>query len=360
MIYLKNNICNFKPYFKVDLNKKKNIFCTCFFKMNSQYKNFDIYIFGLKRWIKYLNSSNNNYILRIFIDKHIKNDENIMKLLNSCKKIELILFTCIDYIKDDYHREVFGALVRYFPLFNFPNNDTKNVIVVDIDINVEDRQRLINAIKDNTNNDIIVMGTMSNFLFNNEIPHLMSGLMFFNDKKYDYNILINFIKNAENIKDKGFYDKRLTPFGYGTDELFINKYFIKNINYIYITINYTPQWFIYHSKDIIFKSPKKTFKIFKYILGKYYNNQNIEEMFNFIDKNLYNIFKRTTINTYLAKRFYIIIKYLINKNKKWLSNNIMNIIIKYFNNILYSTAYFKIDMVNNKLVNIINKNVLYV
>ena len=34
-----------------------------------------------------------------------------------------------------YHIDLFGTLVRYFPLFNFNNNDAKSVIVVDIDIN---------------------------------------------------------------------------------------------------------------------------------------------------------------------------------------------------------------------------------
>lgn len=122
MKYLENSICEFK-LLKNYSDKKKSILSTSLFRMKNHYKNFKIYILGLKRWIKFLNSYNNNYVMRIFIDKNIYEDQQIMKIINQCKKIEPVIFTCSEYMNEGFHVNVFGSLVRFFPIFNFKNND---------------------------------------------------------------------------------------------------------------------------------------------------------------------------------------------------------------------------------------------
>ena len=67
--YLENNICDFEILFDIDYNKKVNILSTCFFKMNSHYKKFTIYVEGLKRLITMLDTQS-DYTLRIFIDEY--------------------------------------------------------------------------------------------------------------------------------------------------------------------------------------------------------------------------------------------------------------------------------------------------
>ena len=74
--YLKNDICEFKPLTSWDKSIKYNILSTCFFKMGSHYKNFDIYVKGLRKIIKMLESQS-KYVLRIFIDTHIESDPDI-------------------------------------------------------------------------------------------------------------------------------------------------------------------------------------------------------------------------------------------------------------------------------------------
>lgn len=101
--------------------------------MKKHYKNFNIYKEGLKKLIKLIDNQN-NYILRIFIDSHIKEDSDIMKILNSSNKVEIIVFKCLKYIKDDYHIDLFATLIRLFPIFNFKNNDSNNVIIIDVDL----------------------------------------------------------------------------------------------------------------------------------------------------------------------------------------------------------------------------------
>ena len=50
--------------------------------------------------------------------------------------IHIIIFECCNYKEDSkYHLDNFGSLVRYFPIFDFNNNDTNNVIICDIELN---------------------------------------------------------------------------------------------------------------------------------------------------------------------------------------------------------------------------------
>lgn len=131
--YLSNDICDFEILFDFNKSDKKNILSACFFRMNKHYKDFTIYKNGLKKLITLLNSQQ-EYILRIFIDEHIRNDKEIFDLLQN-SKIEIVVFKCKKYLNNNYHIDVFGALVRLFPIFDFKNNDTNNVIVIDIDLN---------------------------------------------------------------------------------------------------------------------------------------------------------------------------------------------------------------------------------
>ena len=130
MDYLKNDICNFEIISNYNTNIKYNILSTCFFKINFHYKNFIIYINGLKKIIALLETQS-HYVLRIFIDEHIKSDSEIYSILTNSNKIQIILFKCSKYIEDNYHIDLFGTLVRLFPIFDFDSNDALNVIFID-------------------------------------------------------------------------------------------------------------------------------------------------------------------------------------------------------------------------------------
>ena len=367
MNYLENNICRFKPLWNFDINKKYNIVCSCLFKMPNHYKNFNIYLNGIKNWIIFLNNIKNDYHFRLFIDTNIYNDKDIMKILNSSNKIQLVLFECLDYqiekSGNKYHIDLFGTLVRYFPLFNFKKNDAKSIIIVDIDLNKDDRNRLSGILNyKNKEKDIIVMGTADS-IFKNEIPHIFSGLMYYWDKKYDKNILYNFIKKAPEIDDKGYYKKRITTFGFGVDELFITKYFMPYTQkYICYIVNYNINWFIYFFKDyFINKYPKRTFAILRNILGKNYkNNYNIEDMLNIIDNCFFEQNTYSIERNYYTKNFYRQLKILNEKNLDWFKKSINRIIIKYFDNIIICNASVKINIKTNKIVYIGKSNIIYI
>ena len=74
--YLENSICKFTPLFKINYLKKKNIFSGVFFKLKKgSYKKFSLYLYGIKKLLKYIKNNYNDYTLRLFIDDSIYNDK---------------------------------------------------------------------------------------------------------------------------------------------------------------------------------------------------------------------------------------------------------------------------------------------
>jgi hypothetical protein len=136
MSYLKNDICIFEPLQKINYNIKKLLLVTSLFKLSSgPYKNFSNYLSG----IKILNNFANKYNMevRIFIDNTIKEDKEIMNFLNSLNKVTLVLYNCNYFRIGNYHVGLFGTLVRFFPMFDFENNDAKYSFIVDADATLD-------------------------------------------------------------------------------------------------------------------------------------------------------------------------------------------------------------------------------
>lgn len=145
--YLKNNICKFTPLFEVNTNKKKNLLSAVFFKMPGKgYKDLEEYIDGLEKLALYVKNKIKDFSLRLFIDRSVYEDEMLLGRIEKHKNIEVVVYGCPEFIVDDiYHQGLFGTMVRYFPMFNFPNNDARVVIPTDIDYGSENgKKTLIN------------------------------------------------------------------------------------------------------------------------------------------------------------------------------------------------------------------------
>ena len=357
MTYLENNICDFEILFpEKKLIESENIISSCFFRMPKHYKSLSKYIDGIKNVIKIVNNQN-KYTFRLFIDEHIRNDKKIFNILNSSPKVEIVVFKCSEYIKEEYHIDLFGTLVRLFPCFNFPNNNAKNVIVIDIDLHDILMRRLIALLKyDSKEPEIIAFGDIDDLVLKNDRnPHLYCGLTAYFNFKFDNEILINFIKTAHKIKDTGVYGKRNTPFGLGVDELFLTKYLIYGDNYKHIKnikigliFEYTFNWFMYYYKDKLLEQNKTViYNNLKYILGKYWKpSYNLNKLFEIIDNYMYSsINEHHGEKIYLSNRYFQLLDILKKKKTTLYNDEFVNSIIKKFDKIIYSISviYFRPD-----------------
>lgn len=272
-IYLLNNICKFTILKNMNSNKKKDIISVSLFKLKSGgYKSFSKYINGLK----VLNNlaKKNNLEIRLFIDNTINDDKEIMDSIYKMEKITPILYECITFKIGNHHVGLFGTIVRFFPLFDFENNDSRIVMILDAD--VEDLKDLLNKqielynfIKKNMYNNICLiytgnfynMNAENNFVeFNNEeilLPYCIASNII-GCKKITPKILYKFMETLEKYMDdktrpteilsnyidlikKDGYNKCENNICYGVDEYFINmgllKYLLKhNLPFAYKTI----------------------------------------------------------------------------------------------------------------------------
>jgi hypothetical protein len=379
--YLNNSICNFTPLFNIDYTIKKNIVSCCFFKRStSYYKDFSKYVNGIEKLYYNVIKNFETFSVRLFIDNSIYNDNIIMDKLKKLKKIEIILYDCPIYKENiDYHQGLFGTIVRFFPLFNFKNNDANIVIVSDIDdFSFTQYNKLFKILKNYMKDNYIIKysnaGRMYknkeyyNNVYNDFILDYIKPQEIIYLKQIDYHVIINFLKNLDfNIKYTYYLNKNLVKnekyiskyennghFIYGIDEYFLNneylKYIIDNKLPFIERLNFNIFNIYYYQINV--RNEKwldKNMNTFNILLNNILkSDQNIDKNFEVISNIIYNNDKKSLKLNY--KLYKIFIKNKNKKRYKFLFNYI-------YNNLLLSEKYFGIyDFSEIKFYNSKNKD----
>ncbi len=255
MDYLKNNICKFTPLFNIDYKKKKNLICSSLFKLKNSYRSLDKYVNGVSIIANHLKKKMTDYTLRLFIDQSIYNDSKIMEILLQIEGLEIVVYHCFDFVRDDiYHVGLFGTIVRMFPIFDFENNDANMILINDIDIenqeNIIHTEKVYNILKEHhklnklTLFNIGILSSASRLYFNihNRLDYLYHdhiNVYTLTDKicsiqRLPHELLTSFLKETLSNKSKfySFYEyyknsshitEEMEQYIYGVDEYFINK-----------------------------------------------------------------------------------------------------------------------------------------
>ena len=365
MEYLKNDICKLKPLFKLDPNTKKNIISCSFFKMNSHYKNFSLYVDGLEKLYYHVRKKLPDYTLRVFIDENINNDKSIMVRLNKLHKMEMVLFNCKEYKDGKYHMGLFASMLRFFPMFDFPNNDANRVIMSDIDdIVLNTLTKYMNKLdkyKTNTELYFIKVGNINkNIYYNYEMNYLNTlspysiSQMTGSFKRMDHKIIVNYMndvkENKDNIKysyyeinnnTKNKFDESYNNFVYGVDEYFINNTLIKYLMDEKLPFSTDTKYEVYGGifywvrslKNQNFSLCEQNIQSLKDIIGKllgtigqkYNENISIQDNYKKVDDIIYEGKDGNELSFVLYK--IIIESYFDNKYKFVFSNDLYNIIL---------------------------------
>jgi hypothetical protein len=325
--YLENSICNFKPLFNIDYTIKKNIIACCFFKRSGlYYKDFSRYTDGIQALYHSVTKYYKDFSVRLFIDNSIYTDQSIMSKLKKLDKLEMVLYDCPMYkIDENYHQGLFGTMIRFFPMFNFPNNDAKIVILSDIDDHafrkyidlfkiLGSRIKDLYLIKFSNAGRMFKNKELYNHVYKNIILDYIKPQEMVCLKQIDYHVIINFLKVLDNkiiysyylnknlIRNDNYISKYENNghFIYGIDEWFLNndyvKYIIEHKLPFVERLNFNifnPYYYqiITRNEDWIEKD-KKIYNLLLIKILKYINinsELDIEKKFNiilsFIDKN---------------------------------------------------------------------------
>ena len=393
--YLENEICKFTPLFEIDYSKKINIISTVLFKMkNSGYKPFLKYVNGVQHLSNFMHKKLPGFHLRLFIDDTIYTDNELIKNLKSIKNIQIVRYSCPNFLINGFHRGMFGTLVRLFPMFDFKNNDADHVIVTDIDYvsekNIETNIFIIQAyltLKNNKKLDNLYLvcdnalllgksGLDRNLPYDNYpknlktiIPHIAAGLII-NIKKLNQKILVNYLKNIDSNKEvhssyskntKFLYNRFKSnnkKFVFGVDEYFLNNILLKyidenklefcaRIRYNIINLIYDTLFFLkkmrtdLNEKEIAFFT-----KFFNYILKDIdgFKFKNIKDAFYFMDKYTYyenyKKNKKFSANQMLIfKRLYAFYQFLRKKKITYLNPIYINFILDDMKNKIHIDEY---------------------
>lgn len=353
MEFLTNDICTFQVLDKDNLLRDGvNILVSVFFKRDQYYKNFGIYVKGLQKVLYFVddkryNTNKNKFIFVLFIDQNIADDKQIMSIIKKCKNCVPVLFRCVKYMSGNFHYDLFGSLVRFFPMFDFPNNPCNIVICIDIDLHGEDYVRL-KSVMHHKFKGVTGAGDISRVLYSNLKPYTYAGLLCFNRKKIEHSLITNFIKDAEEgkITSKGHYGKRETNFGYGVDEIFLNDVMIEHMGKINTIIDYQTSYLMFHSKPFLVQEDriKKTSDILDTILGPYSKPEmTVDQKMDFIDKNSYQVRERTEINNEICIRFTKVIDHLVDAKKIWMESNIQQFIHSYLRHVISANLVIHTD-----------------
>lgn len=357
MSYLQNSICKFTPLFEIDYKVKKNMISTSLFMRDKYYKKYDMYVDGLRRLVNLLERSDKGFVLRIFIDKHVQKHKGINEIFKSSKKVEPVLFECANYMDGDYHVGLFGTIVRFFPMFDFKNNDRGAMIVTDADLDKCKFPYLKFWMKRKSEHFMAKVDISS--MLRGEDIYIMAGGMYVYDT-YDGNLLIDFIKNINDYQDKNPYKKKIeedvkntrgedTSFAYGMDEVFINHVMVKDnhIKDIYAATMYAPSYFFW--KETYEENEKKIYnECFKIILGKYDKKEySFNDRLGQLDKILYHIRinfkdkkdKNRKKYRYFAGRFYKMMMKMKKMGKKWFNDEMTKMI---YEHLMYKNRGFLI------------------
>lgn len=333
--YLNNKYCKFKPSFPVR-SIKKNLVVSSLFRMTNVYKKMTSYTNGLKYMYDMVNKYLPGFTIRVFIDKNISDDPEFdwMK-----EMFELVVFECDNFLDNSkkYHRGLFGTLVRFFPMFDFPNNDANHVIVLDADIMKKEMISIISEYKLLSRRSDLYFHYHGSFhagFFSfgipHKFPHVFAGRMI-SFKRYDHKILTDFLDlTLENkipikgyrtgiVAGKQFYQylamDNEQQFIYSIDEYFVNncllKYLIDNSllfsSYFFYNISSYPYYYQHVPEN-------KEFLI--HIMGKYYDHKkSFTDNLNNYDKVLYKQYKGNDQVKYFTQRLYYLFDLMLRDDK---------------------------------------------
>ena len=363
MKYLNNKICKFTPLFdNLNYDEKKNIVSCAFFKLHtSAYKDFNLYINGLEKLYNkvYNEYINEKFTIRLFIDNSIYHDKKLFERLEKMNKLEIVLYSCVDYqigTNLNYHVGLFGTLVRFFPMFDFENNDADIVIISDIDDydyfekSINNIKLIKSNIKSHTelyffkagNISKNVLYTISSFYKNIPNPYAVAS-NFISFSKCDKQVLYDFL--IEIAESNELLTKYQHKFESNTNLLTGDK-FIYGFDEYFLNINYT-NYLIDTSKTICIKFKWSVYgSLFWFLNNKNISKQKIDLINNML-KYIYDSINYNFVKNNDLKNKFKTLEKIIYKNNS-LSQKI-----------LYNFYYFFINVENDDRYNFLFEKNIY-
>jgi len=362
---MENPVCNVEVI--VNPNRKyANTVNLAFFRAYPLYKNFEIYVEGLKNWKEYKKNYPDSQI-QIFIDKSIEEDESIMKIIKDLDARVYVL-TCPEYvIHEKYHIGLFPTLWRFFPCFDIYKHAFKAAHVQELEPAKEDivwfkYMDYLGKLKYDGlglvyrgSNFYSLTHTKQKFETHIRYPPMFGG-RFIVRHQAPFTLLTDFLESI-NKRNKPVniykHHKKATEehgnYNFGVDEAFLNyvflDWYIDNGFVIGVYTRFNLYKMLYHTFGRIFYSENNSTTAMNYILHK---KQNLSKSIDDFEK----MFKSDLPKEYseyekqCARRLFFIIE----KYPNWLGPQVSTLVDKVFKNVIFSNCVIFIK--NREIVDV--------
>lgn len=348
--------------------KYANTINLVFFRAYPLYKNFEVYVEGLKKWKEYIKIFPDSQI-QIFIDEDVAENERVMKIIREVNA-RIYLVKCSDFlVTEKYHIGIFPMFWRMFPMFDIYKHPFKAAHSQELEPDKSDIRwfKYMNACGNLKYPDLGFIYRSINFFtdkavttvkFENSIfyPKVFGGRVITRHQA-PFELLTNFFEKV-NRGDKiiQLYEvdkvkKEHGKYAFGIDESFLNtdflNWYIKQGLVIGIFTTYSPSYPLYFRGDSIRKNHKSK-ELLDYILQK---KQSIYESLKQLDKLFYIEEPKEEYPQYIADcadRFYEIVE----KYPEWLGKEHSLLIEKVFKGAIFKECLILTK--NKKIVDIID------
>jgi len=317
-----------------------------FFRAYPLYKNFEIYVDGLRKWKEYKKIYPDSQI-QVFIDEDIAGNAMIVNIIKELDA-RIFLVKCPDFlVTEKYHIGIFPMFWRLFPSFDIYKHPFKVAHTQELEPDAQDIRwfKYMNACGNLSYPDLGLVYRSINFFttenvtdvkFEKQIyyPKIFGGRVIVR-KQAPFELLTNFftkVNRGDKLRQMYETDKLKKEHGkyaFGIDETFLNTDFLnwyvdQNLA-IGIFTTYTPSYPLFYRGNAIRKHPKSK-EILDYILQK---KQSVSESLKQLDKLFYIEEPKAEYPEYTtecAKRFYEVVE----KYPAWLGKEHSLLIEKAF------------------------------
>lgn len=361
-----NPICDIKVLYSPN-RKYANTVNLVFFRAYPLYKNFEIYVEGLKKWKEYMKIYPESQI-QIFIDEDVAGNERVMKIIEELNP-RVYLVKCSDFlVTDKYHIGIFPMFWRMFPMFDIYKHPFKAAHSQELEPDKDDIRwfKYMNACGNLKYPDLGFIYRSIDFFTNEEIsditfeegiryPKVFGGRIITRHQA-PFKLLTDFFEKVTRgdkivqLYEENRVKKEHGKYRFGIDESFLNtdflKWYVSNGLVIGIFTTYTPSYPMYFRDKYIRKNPKSK-EILDYILQK---KQNLETSLRQFDKLFYMNEPPKTISDYTkecAERFYQVVE----KYPNWLGKEHSFLIEKAFKGAIFKECLILTK--NKKIIDVI-------
>lgn len=307
-------------------DKKKEILISAVgFAMKTKYRNAEVYTKGLITQLEYLDTVDENFVYRLYVDESIIDNEFWVEAMEEFVKRDYTEVYEYDYppVKDgSYHNGTFGTMMRFMPLFETKKEkdwDMMTCIDVDMELDKYDLFGDLNIFKEKEQKFMMktpmcyhLRGHRKNMKV--ALKHKMAviALGFASKMTFNKKLMTDFLKDFNSDTDLYRYYKeevefnrsdteehlKVDRFTYGVDEYFLTDILLALIIKEKIPIamfDYPANFYLFLKEirednnffeDIDEKRRHLWDELLRKILGKFYDeNKTTRQNFNFVLKN---------------------------------------------------------------------------